>query len=96
MSNETFFNDDWLGSAAQVLGQLGGDEPQGHGHWAATAKLTAPWEGALDHWWKALSPGAPDASKAFMEKMMDQGKSSSAWRKPLPRAPATTLRRPTA
>jgi class III poly(R)-hydroxyalkanoic acid synthase PhaE subunit len=35
---------------------------------------TAPWEGALDHWWKAMAPAAPDASREFMERMMEQGK----------------------
>jgi len=32
------------------------------------------WEGALDHWWQALSPAAPDMTKDFMGKMMEQGK----------------------
>jgi class III poly(R)-hydroxyalkanoic acid synthase PhaE subunit len=39
------------------------------------AALTNPWEAALDHWWKAVSPGAPDLSRDFMTKIMDQGKS---------------------
>lgn len=33
-----------------------------------------PWEGAMQHWWQAVSPAAPDAAKDFMEKMMSQGK----------------------
>ena len=37
--------------------------------------VTSPWQAALDHWWKAVSPAAPDASKQFMERMMEQGKS---------------------
>jgi class III poly(R)-hydroxyalkanoic acid synthase PhaE subunit len=32
------------------------------------------WEGALDHWWQALAPAAPDAGRDFMEKLIDQGK----------------------
>jgi len=34
----------------------------------------AAWEGALDHWWQALAPAAPDAGRDFMEKLIDQGK----------------------
>ncbi len=73
MSKETFFNNDWLElqrryweswseMGRRAMGTDGED------------RLTAPWEGALDHWWKALLPAAPDLSKAFMEKMMEQGK----------------------
>ncbi len=35
---------------------------------------TNPWEGAIDHWWKAYSPAAPDITRTFMERMMEQGK----------------------
>jgi class III poly(R)-hydroxyalkanoic acid synthase PhaE subunit len=35
---------------------------------------TNAWEGAMDHWWQALAPAAPDLVKDFMEKMMEQGK----------------------
>jgi polyhydroxyalkanoate synthase subunit PhaE len=38
------------------------------------APQTNPWEGALDHWWKAFAPAAPDMSRTFMERMMEQGK----------------------
>jgi class III poly(R)-hydroxyalkanoic acid synthase PhaE subunit len=73
MTNETFFNQDWLALQRKYWDNwsemsrkaMGGD---------GAAKFTTPWEGALDHWWQALSPAAPDASKAFMEKMMEQGK----------------------
>lgn len=40
----------------------------------AQAPQMNPWEGALDHWWKAFAPAAPDMSRTFMERMMDQGK----------------------
>lgn len=33
-----------------------------------------PWEAALDHWWQAVSPAAPDLGRDFMTKVMDQGK----------------------
>lgn len=73
MSNGSLFNDDWLelqrkywDSWAQMSRKAMGLESE--------SKMTAPWEGALDHWWKAWSPAASDASKAFMDKMIDQGK----------------------
>jgi class III poly(R)-hydroxyalkanoic acid synthase PhaE subunit len=34
----------------------------------------AAWEGALEHWWQALAPAAPEAGRDFMEKLIDQGK----------------------
>ena len=40
----------------------------------AAAPTTNPWEAALDHWWKAVSPAAPDLGRDFMTKIMDQGK----------------------
>ena len=40
----------------------------------AQAPMTNPWEAAMDHWWKAFAPAAPDMSRGFMEKMMEQGK----------------------
>jgi len=40
----------------------------------AKAPTTNPWESAMDHWWKAVSPAAPNASREVMERMMEQGK----------------------
>jgi polyhydroxyalkanoate synthase subunit PhaE len=71
-SKEGLFSDDWLeiqrkywdswtDMSRKAMGTEGGD-------------ATKPWESALDHWWKALSPATPDAAKDFMERMMDQGK----------------------
>jgi class III poly(R)-hydroxyalkanoic acid synthase PhaE subunit len=71
-SKEGLFSDDWLeiqrkywdgwtDMSRKALGMAGGD-------------ATKPWESALDHWWKALSPATPDAAKEFMERMMEQGK----------------------
>jgi class III poly(R)-hydroxyalkanoic acid synthase PhaE subunit len=34
----------------------------------------AAWEGALDHWWQAMAPAAPDMAREFMEKLIEQGK----------------------
>ena len=36
--------------------------------------MQSPWEGAMQHWWDAVSPSTPDAAKGFVEKMMEQGK----------------------
>ncbi|MBK1722417.1 class III poly(R)-hydroxyalkanoic acid synthase subunit PhaE [Thiocystis violacea] len=73
MSNDSFFNNDWLelqrkywDSWSEMGRKAMGLENQ--------QTLTTPWEGALDHWWKAMSPATPDFSKTFMEKMMEQGK----------------------
>lgn len=73
MSNETFFNDDWLGLQRKYWDNWMEMSRKATGM-GGTAKLTTPWEGALDHWWQAMSPGAPDDYKSFMEKMMEQGK----------------------
>jgi class III poly(R)-hydroxyalkanoic acid synthase PhaE subunit len=35
---------------------------------------TDAWESAMDHWWQAMAPAAPDPSRDFMEKMLEQGK----------------------
>lgn len=73
MSNDTFFNDDWLelqrkywDTWTDMSRKAMGLEDQ--------KTMTMPWESALDNWWKAMSPAAPDFSKVFMEKMMEQGK----------------------
>jgi class III poly(R)-hydroxyalkanoic acid synthase PhaE subunit len=64
-------NDDWLQLQRDYWEQwtdlnrkaLGLDNPK-----------PAAWEGALDHWWQALSPAAPDAARDFMGKLIDQSK----------------------
>ena len=64
--------DTWTDMSRKAMATLGGDEAtKGQDPMAA---LTKPWEAALEQWWKAFSPAAPDASRDFMEKMMDQGK----------------------
>lgn len=72
MNNDGYFSNDWLETqrkywdtwtqmSRKAMGLEGGD-------------ATTPWQSALDHWWKAMSPATPPASRDFMEKMMDQGK----------------------
>lgn len=72
MTNETFFNNDWLALQRKYWDSW--TEMSNKAMGLGGAKPTMPWEGVLDHWWQAMSPAAPDASKAFMEKMVEQGK----------------------
>ncbi len=39
------------------------------------ANISNPWTQALDNWWQAVSPGLPEQSQGFLEKMIEQGKS---------------------
>ncbi|MBK1719043.1 class III poly(R)-hydroxyalkanoic acid synthase subunit PhaE [Thiocystis violacea] len=73
MSNDTFFNNDWLDLQRKYWDSWSAMSRKAMGQ-DGEANMTAPWEDALNHWWKALSPAAPDLSRSFMEKMMDQGK----------------------
>jgi len=41
---------------------------------AADQPQADAWEAAIDHWWQALAPAAPDAARDFMAKMVEQGK----------------------
>lgn len=34
----------------------------------------APWAEGLDHWWKAVSPGAPEPTQDFLRSIIQQGK----------------------
>ncbi len=71
MSDTSFWNSAWM-ETQQNYWQTWSDMSQkamGLRKPAAT-----PWESALDHWWQAVSPAAPSASRDFMGKMLDQGK----------------------
>jgi polyhydroxyalkanoate synthase subunit PhaE len=74
MSNETFFNDTWLDLQRKYWENWSEMSRKAMGTEGGFGQLTNPWESALDNWWKALAPAAPDASKAFMDKLMEQGK----------------------
>lgn len=71
MTDSPFWNDDWMRTQQKYWDQwtemsrkaMGIEKPP-----------TNPWESAMDHWWKAISPSAPPSSQAFMQKMLDQGK----------------------
>jgi len=73
VANNTFFNDDWLALQRSYWDNWTAMSRKAMGVEGA-APLTAPWENALEQWWKALAPAAPEASKVFMERMLDQGK----------------------
>jgi class III poly(R)-hydroxyalkanoic acid synthase PhaE subunit len=63
--------DAWTDMSRQALSAA---SPQSGEAMPGTSELTKPWEAALDHWWQAFSPAAPEASRDFMQKMLDQGK----------------------
>jgi len=64
-------NDDWLQLQRKYWEEWTNLGRKGMG---IDAPKTAPWENAMDHWWQAMSPAAPEPARAFMEKMMEQGK----------------------
>jgi len=64
-------NDDWLKLQQQYWEQWTDMSRKAMG---VETPETSPWENALDHWWKAMAPAAPDMSRDFMERMMEQGK----------------------
>jgi class III poly(R)-hydroxyalkanoic acid synthase PhaE subunit len=71
MSESPFWNDDWMRTQQKYWEQwsdmsrkaMGMQEPP-----------QSPWESALEHWWQAISPSAPEATRGFMDKMLQQGK----------------------
>jgi len=71
MSNKGLWDDTWVDVQKSYWENwselsrraMGLDEPK-----------TSPWEQGLDHWWRAVSPAAPQPARAFMEKMLEQGK----------------------
>lgn len=75
MTEKGFFSEDWLQTQQKYWQQWTDMSRQAIGAAGQSpADLTKPWEQALDHWWQAFSPAAPDAGKDFMERMMEQGK----------------------
>jgi class III poly(R)-hydroxyalkanoic acid synthase PhaE subunit len=71
MSETAFWNSDWL-ETQQKYWQAWTD--MGLQAMGGKTAATTPWEGALDHWWQTLAPTAPQESKAFIDKLLDQGK----------------------
>jgi len=71
MTNQTLFNDDWLKLQQRYWEDL---TDMGRKALGMQAPKTNPWEAAMEQWWKAISPGASDPAKQFMDHLMDQGK----------------------
>jgi len=71
MSNQNLFNDNWLKLQQQYwegLAEMGRKVTGGD-----LSKMN-PWEGAMDQWWKTVSPAASDPAKTFMDHLIGQGK----------------------
>ncbi|MCF1183466.1 class III poly(R)-hydroxyalkanoic acid synthase subunit PhaE [Marichromatium gracile] len=72
MSKGIFFDDDWLelqrkywdGWTEMSRKAMGAPEH---------AKPTNAWSEAVEQWWRAMSPAAPDNTRAFMDKLIEQG-----------------------
>jgi class III poly(R)-hydroxyalkanoic acid synthase PhaE subunit len=71
MANDTLFNDNWLQLQRQYWEGL---TEMGRKAMGMEVPQKNPWEAAMDQWWKAISPAASDPSKAFMDRLMEQGK----------------------
>lgn len=75
MSETPFWNDDWMQVQKSYWDQwteMSRKAMASNPFAQQTPK--SPWEGAMDHWWQALSPNAPDGTRQFMDKMLEQGK----------------------
>ena len=70
MSDSPFWNDDWMRTQQKYWEQWGEMSRKAMG----MEPPKNPWENAMEHWWKAVSPGANDTTRQFMDKMLDQGK----------------------
>jgi len=76
MSNESLFNDHWLKLQQDYWQGLANMSSKALGLDAAGAQSKSnPWQAAMDQWWRAMSPAAPDPARDFMQRLMDQGKS---------------------
>jgi len=74
MTSTNFFNDDWLELQRKYWDNWTDMSRKAMGLDSASASTVTPWEAAMDQWWKAMAPAAPDLSRTFMDKMMEQGK----------------------
>jgi class III poly(R)-hydroxyalkanoic acid synthase PhaE subunit len=71
MSESPFWNDDWMRTQQKYWEQWSDMSRKAMG---MQEPAQSPWESALEHWWQAISPSAPDATRDFMDKMLQQGK----------------------
>lgn len=76
MSNESLFNDNWLRLQRDYWEGLAdmGRKAMGLNDGLRQAQ-TNPWQAAMDQWWRAVSPAAPEPARDFMQRLLDQGKS---------------------
>jgi len=70
MSESPFWNEDWVHTQQKYWEQWTDMSRKAMGMEPAQS----PWESAMNHWWQAISPNAPDATRGFMDKMLQQGK----------------------
>lgn len=71
MTDNPFLNNDWMETQRkywQTWTDMGLNAMQ------QKPLATSPWESAMTHWWSALAPTVPTASKDFADKLMDQSK----------------------
>lgn len=71
MSESPFWNDDWMRTQQKYWEQWNDMSRKAMG---MQQPPRSPMESALDHWWQAISGGAPEATRGTMEKMLQQGK----------------------
>jgi len=71
MSDSPFWNDDWMRVQQQYWDQWSDMSRKAMG---MQQPAKNPWENAMEHWWQAISPGASDSARGFMDKMLEQGK----------------------
>ncbi|MCP3867781.1 MAG: class III poly(R)-hydroxyalkanoic acid synthase subunit PhaE [Gammaproteobacteria bacterium] len=71
MNKKGFWDDDWLDAQRKYWEIWGEMSQKAAGASPTQVKL---WQHALDHWWQAISPAAPDLTRDFMERMIGQGK----------------------
>lgn len=71
MSKTGFWSDDWLETQRKYWETWTSMNSQALG----LAKPAFPsWEGAMDHWWQAVSAGVPQEGRLLVDRMLDQGK----------------------
>lgn len=71
MSNNTFWNDDWMDTQRRYWEQWTDMQRQAFGVKQPPAN---PWQQSMDHWWSAVQGGVPSGGQDFFSKIMDQGK----------------------
>ncbi|OOZ36561.1 class III poly(R)-hydroxyalkanoic acid synthase subunit PhaE [Solemya velesiana gill symbiont] len=71
MSEQGFWNQEWMEIQQKYWQNWSDFSRQALG---GKAVPKSPWENAMEHWWQVVSPAAPDMTRDFMDKMMNQGK----------------------